>query len=153
MLRCDVMWFWFGRDAKSRFDPPCPPDLWKQYVDYEGWDRVPEPMWSDPPRKHSTNTVILSLEELLTMSPGSQTLQGQSPSLSSDMDSLLSSESDTGSMNMFDMIPGEQGFDSALRDILGEHPIPTNPYYNQPVQPIRSRSSLTDSTNFLEDRR
>lgn len=115
----------------------------------------PESSYSESPPgiSQTPSPTPLSLEELLTMSPGSQTLQGQSPSLSSDMDSLLSSESDTGSMNMFDMIPGEQGFDSALRDILGEHPIPTNPYYNQPVQPIRSRSSLTDSTNFLEDRR
>jgi len=85
------------------------------------------------------------------MSPQSHDMShGESPSLVSDMDALLSSSSpDVALMEEFD--PQDQGLESALRDIFGEQPMP-NAYFNYSDPSTRSRASLTDSTNFLDGR-
>jgi len=112
----------------------------------------PESSYSHSPPGLAQTPSPLSLEELLTMSPRhhEEMGRGESPSLSSDMDTLLSSSTSGGLnlMNEFDI--QDQGLESALRDILGEQPMP-NAYFSYP-DPPRSRASLTDSTNFLDGR-
>merc|ERR1712130_300118 len=111
----------------------------------------PESSYSHSPPGLSHTPSPLSLEELLTMSPGNNAMGGgESPSLVSDMDTLLSSSpSDVGLMD--DLGMQDQGLESALRDILGETPVPSA-YFNYPTPPTSSRASLTDSTNFLDGR-